>query len=83
MLSKSYETLQTTKAQSFLQRCNGEAGYEMEQVTIYRCTSDCPLHKKVKCFVIKLDAPLHEEITVLQKCEFYKKDIPIKIGIPA
>ena len=51
----------------------------MEQGTIYRCNRNCPLHKR--CFVIKVKAPLTQELTVYQKCEAKKgKDIELKLG---
>lgn len=50
----------------------------MSNEIIYRCNKECPINKK--CFIIKLTQPLKEKVSVLHKCQAFKKDITIEIG---
>lgn len=51
----------------------------MQQPIIYNCPERCPIKKR--CFIIKLEYPLKEQVIVLKKCDAKKgKDIRVTIG---
>ena len=48
-------------------------------MTTYRCTEKCPIHKR--CFILKVQQPIASPLKVLQKCLAKNgKDIVVLIG---